>query len=111
MDIETAYLQACTQPSDINEHLPLLHAYALSCQHITEFGVRLGVSTVCFIHARPLHIVSYDIDKKPDVAGWLEELAANASVQFSFHAEDVRNVRIERTELLLIDTWHVYDQL
>jgi predicted O-methyltransferase YrrM len=111
MDIETAYLEACGRPSDLNEHLPLLHQYALSCQHITEFGVRLGISTVCFIHAHPLRIVSYDVDKKPDVARYLQELAESASVQFSFHAEDVRNTRIEATELLFIDTWHVYDQL
>jgi hypothetical protein len=111
MDIETAYLDACRQPSDINEHLPLLHHYALSCQHVTEFGVGRGMSTVCFIHARPIRLESYDIGVKPEVASYLDELAASARVQFSFHAEDVRNARIDPTELLFIDTWHVYDQL
>jgi hypothetical protein len=78
MDIDAVYLEACTQPSNINEHLPLLHAYALSCQHITEFGIRSGVSTVCFIHARPLHITSYDVVRNADVAEYVGELAADA---------------------------------
>jgi|ERR1700722_14925037 hypothetical protein len=111
MDIETAYLLACRQPSDINEHLPLLHHYALSCQHVTEFGVGRGVSTVCFIHARPVRLESYDIGLMPNVASYLNELAASANVQFSLHPEDVRNARIDPTDLLFIDTWHVYDQL
>ena len=31
--------------SDINEHLAVMHKYADECNHITEFGVRTGVST------------------------------------------------------------------
>jgi hypothetical protein len=65
MDIETVYLDAGRQPSEINEHLTLLHYYALSCQHVTEFGLRLGVFTVCFIHARPIRLESYRIPTEP----------------------------------------------
>ena len=31
--------------SDINEHISVMHKYANECEHITEFGVRTGVST------------------------------------------------------------------
>ena len=111
MDLERAYAETCRQQSDINEQLPLLHQYALSCQHITEFGVRLGVSTTCFLHARPRVLVSYDVEKKPDTISHLCGLADAAGVEFSFRKIDVRTTRIEPTELLFIDTWHVYEQL
>lgn len=111
MNLELAYAEACRQRSDLNEHLPLLHEYALSCQHITEFGVRFGVSTICFLHARPKFLVSYDVDKKPEAISRLHALAQAAGVEFSFRALDVRSARIEPTELLFIDTWHVYEQL
>src|SRR5262245_5381518 len=54
------YHQACSTPSDINEHLPILSELAQRCDHVTEFGRRTGNSTIAFIHAQPKRLVSYD---------------------------------------------------
>jgi hypothetical protein len=49
------------KPSDINEHLPILKKYASQCSHITEMGVRTGVSTWSFLASNPKKMISYDI--------------------------------------------------
>jgi hypothetical protein len=47
--IEIKYRNACDEVSDINEHIPVLKRYADMCEHVTEFGVRSGVSTWAWI--------------------------------------------------------------
>lgn len=39
--------------SDIYEHLDTLKCYGEMCSHITEFGMRHGVSSVAFLMAQP----------------------------------------------------------
>jgi hypothetical protein len=46
--------------SDINEHLPLLRIYGSLVDHITEFGVRHGNSTVALLASKPQKMISYD---------------------------------------------------
>src|SRR5207249_1177870 len=36
---------------------------------------------------------------------------AAGRTRFDFHQADVRQVEIEETDLLFLDTWHVYEQL
>jgi predicted O-methyltransferase YrrM len=98
-------------PSDINEHLDTLRGLARECSHVTEFGTRAGVSTTALLDARPKVLVSYDIDRLSVVAV-LEEVARGLRcTQFIFRQANVLEVEIEDTDLLFIDTWHVYDQL
>lgn len=111
MDLDAAYAAALATPSDINELLPVLHDYAAECENVTEFGTRLGVSTTCFLHARPRRLTAYDLRRQPGVVERLAQLALEGGVQFQFVTADVRRVRIETTDLLFIDTWHVCDQL
>lgn len=40
----------CKRPSDINEHLPTLSAYASECETVLELGVRGVVSSWAFAH-------------------------------------------------------------
>jgi predicted O-methyltransferase YrrM len=110
-DLETQYATLCCQPSDINEHLPVLRAYAAGLGHVTEFGMRKGISTTALIAARPRRLISYDIVEQPVEVQRLQQLAAEAGVDFEFRCGNVLRQRIEPTELLFIDTWHVYDQL
>ncbi len=102
------YHQACSTPSDVNEHLPTLHALAKECRHVTELGTRAGTSTTALLYAQPEVLVCYDRVKYAQV----DRLRALAGrTDFTFHAKDVLWVEIEETDLLFIDTWHVYDQL
>jgi GT2 family glycosyltransferase/predicted Zn-dependent protease len=102
------YDAACTTPSDIHEHCPLLHGLAKTCRHVTEFGTRTGVSTAALLFAQPDKLVCYDQVKFVQV-DLLARLAGRTT--FVFHQANVLEVDIEETDLLFIDTWHVYDQL
>lgn len=44
--LEATYKRLCEEPSDINEHLPILRLYASKSARIAELGVRGVVSTV-----------------------------------------------------------------
>jgi hypothetical protein len=102
------YQLACELPSDIHEHCPTLYALARECRHVTEFGTRTGVSTTALLFAQPERLVCYDRVRYPQVET-LERLAGRTA--FSFQQADVLQIEIEVTDLLFIDTWHVYEQL
>ena len=107
--IEEHYQQACFTPCDINEHLPTLRRYAEQCQHVTEFGVRGVVSTWALLAAMPKALRSWDIVHCP-----IEEAMSAASgtgISFEFKVGDTREIVIEPTDLLFIDTLHTADQL
>lgn len=116
-EILAKYNYLCSSPSDINEHLPVIKKYAEECEHITEMGVRYFVSTWAFLAAKPKKIICYDILTDLDMSIFnsnLSELsrkAEGANVDFSFFKADVLNIQIEETDLLLIDTYHEYNQI
>lgn len=109
-EIISKYAQLCRQPSDINEHLPALKHLASQCEHVTEMGVREVVSTIAFLAGKPKKLVSYDIHKHPNVDIALQ-MAKKAGIEMEFHEADVLKVKIKRTDLLFIDTLHIYTQL
>lgn len=100
-----------TNPSDINEHMETLRTYASECEHITEMGVRHVVSTWAFLKGNPKRLVSIDINPSPVQEA--ARLAKEANISFDFMLADTSNpeLDIEETDLLFIDTWHVYQQL
>lgn len=103
------YVRATETPSDINQNLPILHSLAKECNHITEMGVRSGVSTRAFLNtSATLH--SYDIVLNPDVAK-LFEVAKKQGKKVQYTRADVLNIEIPETDLLFIDTLHTYKQL
>jgi GT2 family glycosyltransferase/tetratricopeptide (TPR) repeat protein len=108
VELTQLYLAACERPSDVNEHVPTLYALAKECRHVTEFGVRTGVSTAALLYAQPERLACYDRVKFPQV----ERLQRAAGrTQFVFHEQDVLWANIEDTDLLFIDTLHTYEQL
>jgi hypothetical protein len=103
------YKSAIETPSDINQNLPILHNLAKECNHITEMGVRSGVSTRAFLNtSATLH--SYDIVLNPDVAK-LFEVAKKQGKKVEYTRADVLAIEIQETDLLFIDTLHTYGQL
>lgn len=108
--IDRLYLAAKQTPSDINEHVPRMREIGASCDHITEFGVRTGVSTAAWAAARPKKLLCYDLARLAEIDR-IEEAAKDVGIEFVFHQGDVLTATIEPTDLLFIDTLHVYDQL
>ena len=114
MNLETKYQEHCARPSDINQHLPTLRRYAQECRTVVEMGVRTIVSTWAFLAARPASLVSVDYIHPRDHGGNLEEVYAlveGEGIAFNFLQADTREIEIAPTDLLFIDTWHVYEQL
>jgi hypothetical protein len=95
--------------SDINEHMDTLLRYAKECKHITEMGVRSVVSTWAFLESKPTKLVCIDIEDCPVQVA--ESLAKESGIDFTFVRGDTRKIEIEETDLLFIDTWHIYEQL
>jgi len=106
--LEARYRDACVAPSDINEHLPTLRRLAATCGgHVTEMGVRHGVSTIALLAAQPRVLRCYDILQYD----WSSIMPLRGATDLLFTVADSRAIDIEETDLLFIDTWHVYDQL
>ncbi len=113
-NIRLKYIESCRTSSDINEHLPTLARYASECSHVTECGVRNGVSSYAFAAAlvgRPsTKLVQVDPTSYPNVVAFGGESAAEG-LEVVFHNQNDLECPMEPTDLLFIDTWHVYGQL
>jgi hypothetical protein len=103
------YVERCNIPHDINEHLPKLKELAEQCNHVTEMGVRFGSSTIAFLNT-DVTLRSYDLKLDAGVSE-LFELSRNIGKNVTYSQADVRKISIESTDLLFIDTFHIYDQL
>lgn len=108
--LDSLYEAYCNHKSDINEHLPTLKRYASECSHVTEMGVREGVSLTALLAGRPSKTVGIDINLKDNVHN-LKELVESEGLEFDYVLGDTRTIEIEPTEFLFIDTWHCYEQL
>jgi len=106
---EAEYISACNQESDINEHLPILRDIARKVSHITEMGVRDGVSTRAFF-CEDATLRLYDIQLSPSVCQ-LVNSAKEFGKNVEYYEMDVLKADIEETDFLFIDTWHCYEQL
>jgi cephalosporin hydroxylase len=110
MNIHELFEQRAATPSDINEHMELLSVWACCCDHVTEFGVRSGNSTVAFLaglaNTGSKKLVSYD-QNAPSFAP-----PPTPGVEWEFHQADTANLPdIEPTDLLFIDTLHTAEQV
>ena len=98
--------------SDIVLHLPVLEYYASKCDHVTEFGVRDGQSTLALIAGCKGDVRSYDIAWSP-IVETLYTMSLPCLWKFrqidtgsSYHASVVGE-----TDFLFVDTAHVYDHV
>lgn len=106
---EDEYNRACSHESDINEHLPVLRDLAKQVSHVTEMGVRTGVSTRSFL-CEDVTLRSYDIYLWDEVSN-LFNIAQAEGKDVKYIQANVLEVDLEETDLLFIDTWHCYEQL
>lgn len=111
-ELEGLYVLAKNEPSDINEHLPRLRELASECDHVTEFGMRGGVSTVALLAAQPKTLVSWDLNPLTVVSQRVADLVAvRGATDFQPRVGNTLEVFAEPTDLLFIDTLHTATQL
>jgi hypothetical protein len=112
--ITEKYKKLCEAISDINEHLPTLRKYALDCQHVTECGVRGIVSSYAFADAlqtkNNTRLIQVDLASDPNITAF-QRLCKEAGISTVFYEQSDLVCPTEQTELLFIDTWHVYGHL
>lgn len=109
MDFEKEYQDACAKETDIHEHLPVLSELTSQCTHVTELGVGWAQSTRAFLrHDVELH--SYEFMPQPGIREFFEA-ARNAGRNVTLHVEDTRKVEIAETDLLFVDSLHIYEQV
>jgi predicted O-methyltransferase YrrM len=108
-DITRGFWDARNIPSDIFDHIDTIYAFAKGKKHITEFGFRQGISTWGLLAARPERLVCYDILPVDTLEH--SYAAETEKISFTFWRADVLECPIERTDLIMIDTWHSYAQL
>jgi hypothetical protein len=112
--LEAKYKERCNVFSDIYEHLPTLRKYTSECRHITETGVRSVTSSYAFatgLLGKPENkLIQIDLDDHPNIHQFLQE-SKNEGINAIFYKQSDLECPLENTELLFIDTWHVYAQL
>lgn len=112
--INTKYLEKCSNISDIYEHLSTLNKYGKLCNSITECGTRRVVSTYAFASAllnnknNKLRII--DISSNEYIETFIKE-CENENININFYKGSDLECPLENTDLLFIDTFHVYGQL
>jgi len=108
--------------TDIYYHFPVLKKYAEASDHVTEVGVRYGVSSFSFIQglydvsiqtSTKKSIVLSDITKT-NAASRIDDmfdLCPNGPIDYKFIEGDDLTLKFEQTDFMFIDTWHTYKHL
>lgn len=116
MNIDELYKKSCLTYSDIYEHVDTLRKYASEVSSVTEFGVRgtnnsthaliKGLSESKFEKKTYLGVDKIDVKIK-----YMETIAQDLNINFKFVVSDSATVDIGNTDLLFIDSWHIYGHL
>lgn len=112
MTLVENYLDRLNRQSAMAAHLPRLAALARRCSHATEFGVRIGHSTIALLHGfspgiSDCALASYDI-APPRFA----PPPLRPGLVWHFHRADTALLAdIAPTDLLFIDTLHTCAQV
>ena len=114
MEVLAGFVRARDTHSDINEHIPTLRSYAEKCSHVTECGVRTVVSSWAFaaglLQQPGARLVQVDPFKSTEVEQF-QQAAARMGLDTKFHEASDLDCPLEPTDMLFIDTWHVYGQM
>lgn len=112
--IDQKYDYECSHESDIFEHLPTLYDYSTRVEHITECGVRSAVSSYAFAkglkNRQNTKLIQVDIQLDQNVIIFKKE-CENEGLNTIFYQQSDLECPMEETDLLFIDTWHIYGHL
>jgi len=107
--LEEVYESVCSEPSDINEHLPTLRKYAEQSGRILDLGTRYGTSTTALLAGQPDVLISLDVSP-----------CRNATLLKARGGTDLRFIEADSLEwqpihdsydLLFVDTLHTFEQV
>lgn len=115
-ELQAKYEQACFEPSDIYQHVPLLRQLAKNCSSVVEIGLRGMVSSWGILQglsessAHTRFYLGIDI-QKPGGLDLPKRLAEENGIPFYFWNENDMDVNIPSTDMLFIDSLHTYCHL
>jgi len=117
--IQSKYEERCRNWSDIYEHMPTLYTYTCkpAVNRVTECGVRGVVSSYAFAAGlltktdkSSVHLYQSDLGTNGNVIQFGKECAMEG-IPVTFYQQSDLECPMEPTDLLFIDTWHIYAQL
>jgi len=112
--LEDYYFEKSQNPSDIYQHLVVLREYAGKCDSVVECGVREVVSSYAFavgLKCNPNNsYLLVDPYKSKQIDGFLD-MCKNEGVNATFCNMSDIDCPLVKTDMLFIDTWHVYGHL
>jgi cephalosporin hydroxylase len=118
LELKEQYDRACSTPSDINEHVPVLRSLARECTSVVEIGLRTMVSSWGILQGLsenssiPRSYLGIDIDAPPpEILGLARRLAESNEIAFRFWQANDLTIDIQPTEMLFIDSLHTYCHL
>lgn len=111
MDLDTAYELVCKIPSDIYKHCPRLKQLASECNHVTELGCRGGRSTTAILAGQPETFITYDIDQRAVEKIGKKLTSMRGKTAFYAKVGNSLEITLGPTDMLFIDTYHIYSQL
>lgn len=110
----SGYTARCKSASDINEHLPVLYEYTKKCKTVVECGVRTIVSSYAFAYGLKgtpgNSLTMVDPAGSPAMPAFLD-LCKSEGINAKFLEQSDLVCPLLQTDLLFIDTWHIYGQL
>ena len=109
MDYEKEYQKACAKDTDMCEHLPWISEITSRCKHATEFGVGYAQSTRGFLR-QDIEMHSYDINVYPETDAYFKAAIAGGR-NVTLHVQSTLKANIDPTDVLLVDSYHSYDQV
>ena len=112
--LKSRYTAKCQIPCDINEHLPTLLKYATRCDSITECGVCNIVSSYAFatgLLGNPNGVFKMVDPYRSHNIDMFTEMCQREGIRVKYFQDSDLTCPCEETDLLFIDTWHVYAQL
>lgn len=117
-ELKNLYDFHCINPTDINEHLPVLRELTLECQSVVEIGVRNMVSTWAILqglsenHPSPPFYLGIDLSYPPlESLTKATSLAKSNGIYFKFWQVNDMTIEMIQTDLLFIDSLHTYCHL
>jgi len=109
MNFEEEYQEACIRQTDMNEHLPWISELTSECSHATELGIGYAQSTRGFLR-QDIEMHSYDIHIYPETQAYFDAAKAGGR-NVTLHVEDTRTATIAPTDIMLVDSYHSYEQV
>ena len=104
------YFEMIQVDGDIQEHITMLRTLGGSVNHITEFGIRSGVSTLSWFLGGANTVVGYDLKLLPSL-NKIINLTKTCNRQLILNEGDTAKVTIDPTDLLFIDSLHTGEHL